>query len=709
MNKRLIVSMALLVALLGLFGQSTAGVGAAPNASALVINEVYAPSFSGFASQYFELYNGTTATVNLANYTIYNSGGSDSLGGLPNTILLPGQYMTIAGSNLGGTIGSGLNPASDFLALKQTTPSDVTVDVVNWGRVDPSWLNYPTFQQYFWVSNAPSMPTDGNRSLQRYPSGYDTDQPSDWVGLPQTPAQPPPSYTPTATVAPSATSTRVPGSTPSPTPYCGDAYEPDGIPEQARPIDLGTEQTHSICPSGDNDWFQISVVSNKVYTLYTKDLGGGLDTLLSVYDSRIVKIAENDDAPGCLCSRIDMSFPVGGTYYVRVKDNRTLGGLGWVYTIGFTATAGPAPSTTPLPTATPDPFAPTATPISGPCLDSYEPDGIPASAHLLLIGEIQPGHNFCPGGDADWYRFFGGRGKAYTIQTYGLGIGVDTYLYLFDSDGTTILAQNDDVSAPPSPNPNDVVASSLDFFPVRDDFYYIMVKNKGDLGSPNMVYNVSQKVRANVPPPAGSATPIIAPIVTITAAVPPTAPAATLPPTAPAATPPPITTLPPPVQTQGVPTAAVPPTVVPQPTEPPAAPPPVADTATPVPPTATPAIEPGAGGLPTVEPIPLPQTGHAPAAPAMISMPVGVYLDRNGNGRYDKGEGISSLRLLFQDAKGARVAATTNNAGMVSALLPRDARATLSIPYLHWSGSLKVDAAGSMIRMPRPVLPTRIP
>ena len=190
----------------------------------------------------------------------------------------------------------------DFLALVFNGPQDQTIDQVNWGTVNPNWPNYQRFQP-FW-NNAPAMPTDASRSLQRYPQGYDTDQPTDWVQLPVSAGQsaadlyahvhgparhraPPPARPPPVTA------------TATPTPFCGDAYEPDGLPTQAQPLDLGTEQTHTICPAADEDWYTISVVADKVYTLYTKDLGGGLDTILAVYTYPYdgTKICENDDAP----------------------------------------------------------------------------------------------------------------------------------------------------------------------------------------------------------------------------------------------------------------------------------------------------------------------------------------------------------------------------------------------------------------------------
>ena len=743
MKKWFAPTLVLLLVVMSVLGTGGNSAAAPHSQNGLVINEVFAPSNSNYGNQYFELYNNSTVAIDLSSYVIFNSGGSNNLNVLPSTVIGAGQFLTVPASQLGGRIGSGLNPAGDFLALVQRGAQDNTIDVVNWGTVDPNWPNYFRFQQAFWINNAPTMPTDGLNSLQRYPNGYDTDQPTDFRSLPKSPSNPPPTLTPTAspTGSPTLTGTATPTpgaatATVTPTPYCRDAYEPDNTPALARPLQLGSEQAnHVICPAGDEDWFTVDVTANKVYSFYTKDLSGGLDTIIALYTYPYdgTKIAENDDQSGCLCSRIDFSFPTSGTYLLRVRDNRRLGGAGWSYTVGFTANPGPAPSVTQTPSETPNPLAPTATPTSAPCGDPYEPDGVPEAAHLFLIGEVQHGHTFCPAGDADWFKFFGGRGKAYTIATSNLGIGVDTYMYLFDSDGKTILAENDDAPGqPPSGNPNDAVASSIQFFPIRDDFYYIMVKNKGDLGSPSMSYDIGMRVQANVPFPIGSPSPIIAPVVTVTLG--PTAPAATVPPVV---TVPPQPTAPLPTDTPrtapsptapaaeatntpslphpqpsvpatvpaGPPTTAPPPVASPTPVAPPAT---VAPTVGP-PPTPTPA--PAPTSLPTVGPIvPLPQTGHAPDPPAMISMPLAVYVDRAGNARYDKAEGIYGLRLLFRDAGGTNFATvTTGPGGTGQLLLPPNSVATLSIPYLHWDGKITANASGLLVRLPRVALPTHIP
>ena len=283
----------------------------------------------------------------------------------------------------------------------------------------------------------------------------------------------------------------------TPTPAgCLDAYEPDGGLTTARGIELNTEQTHVLCPAGDQDWIVFSAAPNKVYTMYTKDLALPVDTIIALYDSRGNKLAENDDyLPGQgLESRIDYIFGSGGTYYLRIRDSRGGGGTGYSYVVGVSSEGALPPSVTATRTPTINPNA-TATP--GPCYDLFEPDGVPETARVILIGSTQR-HSICPAIDADWVRFYARAGKVYTIRTGNLGVGLDTYMYIFDTDGQRIIDQNDDGG--------EGVASRIDFYPIRDDWYFVQVKNAGDIGGSDQTYELSLLVVPGAPQPPSTAT-----------------------------------------------------------------------------------------------------------------------------------------------------------------------------------------------------------
>ncbi len=492
----------------------------------------------------------------------------------------------------------------------------------------------------------------------------------------------------------STTPTPTPGSvTPTPVTGCVDVYEPDNSLAQARGIALNSEQQHIICPATDQDWVVAAVSTNKVYHWYTKDLAAALDTEIYLFAADGGRLAYNDDAPGRgLGSQIDYTFSSATTVYVMVRDKTRGGGNGYSYTYGFSADPGPLTGTpTVSPTITPTPF-----PTQPACLDAYEPDGAYTDAKLLLINDAPQHRSFCPAGDADWLKFFAARGKAYTIKTLnpatGPAAGVDTYLYLFNSDGQTLVDQNDDGGG-------DGVNSSIVFFPQRDDFYYVQIKNKGDIGSGSQLYDIQITVQTGVPPQAGTPTPIIAPIVT-------TLPATPVPPTA--VLPPPVPPTLPPGATAAPPTAA-PPTEVPPTEVPPTEAPPAAG-----PPTETPVVqEPPPPGDVTATPEPpvlLPPTGNNPARPNLVSLPVLVYVDMNRNGRYDAGEGVRNLGMIFRAPDGTtETTASTGRSGTSQVLLLRGVKQRLTIPFLGRTFEVMPGAGSVTLGLPAPHLPSRIP
>ena len=123
----------------------------------------------------------------------------------------------------------------------------------------------------------------------------------------------------------------------------------------------------------------------------------------------------------------------------------------------------------------------------------------------VLIAELDSHQAARPTGDADWVKFFGLRGKTYYIYTdtrnKGAGAqpnteaGADTVIYLADRDGVSIIDFNDDLGRDgTSQGLNDQTAPSLDsalrFEPSADGFYYLQVKNVGDIGNQFIRYDL---------------------------------------------------------------------------------------------------------------------------------------------------------------------------------------------------------------------------
>ena len=97
--------------------------------------------------------------------------------------------------------------------------------------------------------------------------------------------------------------------------------------------------------------------------------------------------------------------------------------------------------------------------------DIYESDNIWENATPIQVEDIQT-HNFNVVGDQDWFRFSAQAGVNYAIRTLNLDKFSDTFLYLYDVNGTTLLASNDDFG--------NTLESYIQWTPTVDGDYYIM-------------------------------------------------------------------------------------------------------------------------------------------------------------------------------------------------------------------------------------------
>ena len=71
--------------------------------------------------------------------------------------------------------------------------------------------------------------------------------------------------------------------------------------------------------------------------------------------------------------------------------------------------------------------------------------------------------------DQDWIKFDAQEGITYTLQTSNLGPQSDTYIYLYDQDGTTLLASNDDYGGS--------LASRIDWTAPASGIYYVQIRH----------------------------------------------------------------------------------------------------------------------------------------------------------------------------------------------------------------------------------------
>ncbi len=102
--------------------------------------------------------------------------------------------------------------------------------------------------------------------------------------------------------------------------------------------------------------------------------------------------------------------------------------------------------------------------------DAYERDNTYSSARSIEINSVWQTHNIHAQYDRDWARFTAFPGITYTIVTTNTGRHADTVVYLYEGDGTTLIASNDD-------DPENWPASRLQWQATTGGPYYIRVEH----------------------------------------------------------------------------------------------------------------------------------------------------------------------------------------------------------------------------------------
>jgi hypothetical protein len=179
-------------------------------------------------------------------------------------------------------------------------------------------------------------------------------------------------------------------------------------------------KTHNICgePAPDEDWIKFDGRAGVLYVIETFNLGIDADTYMCLYDTDgTTQIICDDDGTGTRAARIIRSVSTDGTYYVMVRHyNPAASGPTTNYDLAVSA---------------------------GLRNDGFEPDDSYQRASPISTNGVTQTHNFTPEEDDDWIKFSANAGQ-YAIQTRNLRSGCDTVLQLYDTDGKTLLAQNDD-------------------------------------------------------------------------------------------------------------------------------------------------------------------------------------------------------------------------------------------------------------------------
>lgn len=237
-----------------------------------------------------------------------------------------------------------------------------------------------------------------------------------------------------------------------------DLFEPDNECANARDITTdGAVQSHIFQSSTDEDWVKFSISAGESFIALTKNAAGGVSPIITIFSSCDQVAGNSSVAPSA--PQVSHSSTTDQVYFVRIKNqDPTKYGTGAKYDLSVTASA---------------------------CQDdALEHDDNAGQAKAVTIGATAQRHNFCPAGDEDWMKFSAQAGKIYVLETSNLALASDTLLTLYDTNGVTQLAQNDDYGY--------TSASRVVWQAPKNGTYYARVRHVNAIASgPNTEYDFS--------------------------------------------------------------------------------------------------------------------------------------------------------------------------------------------------------------------------
>lgn len=204
---------------------------------------------------------------------------------------------------------------------------------------------------------------------------------------------------------------------------------------------------NSLSHGNDENWYNFQAESGKTYVFYTE---GSLDTKGYIYDGNS-QLMENDDDGDGTNFRLEFLPSTSGNYRLKVVGyNGNTGSYSLHYSYQSID------------------------------VDDYEPNN---SSSQYTDLEPRNGNRSMEmslhTSDEDWFRFRGTAGTTYNFYSTG---DIDTRIYLYENNGSTLISDNDDGG--------DVNNFSLSFTPTRTAYYKIKIEGySGATGTYHLNYN----------------------------------------------------------------------------------------------------------------------------------------------------------------------------------------------------------------------------
>ena len=123
-------------------------------------------------------------------------------------------------------------------------------------------------------------------------------------------------------------------------------------------------------------------------------------------------------------------------------------------------------------------------------IDHYEDDNTFSSATEITPNDWLQTHNFFQSGDVDWLEFSAEIGYKYTITTSNLGDSCSTELYLYGSDGATLLRSDTDGDE-----------ALIEWLFIENGTYFIKIEESQDRSGPLTNYDLTVTSESDHTPP----------------------------------------------------------------------------------------------------------------------------------------------------------------------------------------------------------------
>ncbi|MBI2438233.1 MAG: PQQ-binding-like beta-propeller repeat protein [Lentisphaerae bacterium] len=203
----------------------------------------------------------------------------------------------------------------------------------------------------------------------------------------------------------------------------GDAYEPDNSVATASNITVGVSQTNrSIHWAGDVDYVAVPVTTAHRYVIAATNVGASLDIAVTLYGTNgTTGLGSADLGANGESEFLTNVCTITGTNFIRLESVDGTGAYSLVVTDIGSVTS-----------------------------DIYEVDDSVGLASIITPGAPHTNHTIHLTSDVDYLQFTAQADRYYTIETYALDWGLDTYIYLYDSTGTNLLASDNDSGSGPA-------------------------------------------------------------------------------------------------------------------------------------------------------------------------------------------------------------------------------------------------------------------